>query len=64
MQVYNPNFKLFESEHFKKEAGLVTFTPSVSEWVEKTNAVGLYVKRGKYGGMFAFHHIKKSFFHA
>ena len=52
-EIYNPNFKVFESEHFKKEAGLVTFTPSVSEWVEKTNAVGLYVKRGKYGGTFA-----------
>ena len=38
-EIYNPNFKVFESEHFKKEAGLVTFTPSVSEWVEKTNAV-------------------------
>ena len=36
-EIYNPNFKVFESEHFKKEAGLVTFTPSVSEWVEKTN---------------------------
>lgn len=34
-EIYNPNFKVFESEHFKKEAGLVTFTPSVSEWVEK-----------------------------
>lgn len=33
-EIYNPDFKVFESEHFKKEAGLVTFTPSVSEWVE------------------------------
>ena len=33
-EICNPNFKVFESEHFKKEAGLVTFTPSVSEWVE------------------------------
>ena len=24
-EIYNPNFKVFESEHFKKEAGLVTF---------------------------------------
>ena len=48
-------------EHFKKEAGLVTFTPSVSEWVEKTNAVGLYVKRGKYGGTFAHKDIAFEF---
>ena len=52
-QIYNPNFKVFESEHFKKQAGLLTFTPSVSEWVNETNAIGLYVKRGKYGGTYA-----------
>ena len=45
-QMYNSDFKVFESEHFKKQAGLLTFTPSVSEWVEQTNAIGLYVKRG------------------
>lgn len=32
-QIYNPDFKVFESEHFTKQAGLLTFTPSVSEWV-------------------------------
>lgn len=30
----------------KKQEGLLTFTPSVSEWINKTNAIGLYVKRG------------------
>lgn len=29
--------------------GLLTFTSSVSGWINKTNAIGLYVKRGKYG---------------
>ena len=52
-QIYNPYFKVFESEHFKKQAGLLTFTSSVSEWVNETNAIGLYVKRGKYGGTYA-----------
>ena len=42
-QIYNPQFKVFESEHFKKQVGLLTFTPSVSEWINKTNAIGLYV---------------------
>ena len=37
-EIYNPSFKVFGSEHFKKEAGLVTFTPVMSEWVEKVNA--------------------------
>ena len=50
-EIYNPNFKVFESEHFKKQAGLLTFTPSISEWVEQTNAIGLYVRKGKYDGI-------------
>ena len=44
---------MYESEHFKKQAGLLIFTPSVSEWINKTNVIGLYVKRGKYGGTYA-----------
>ena len=42
-----------KSEHFKKQVGLLTFTPSISEWINKTNAIGLCVKRGKYGGTYA-----------
>ncbi|MBU9734901.1 KilA-N domain-containing protein [Diplocloster agilis] len=60
-QLYNPNFKVFESEHFKKQAGLLTFTPSISEWVEQTGAIGLYVKRGKYGGTYAHKDIAFEF---
>ena len=60
-QIYNPQFKVFESEHFKKQVGLLTFTPSVSEWINKTNAIGLYVKRGKYGGTYAHKDIAFEF---
>ena len=60
-EIYNPNFKVFESEHFKKQVGLLTFTPSVSEWINKTNAIGLYVKRGKYGGTYAHKDIAFEF---
>lgn len=60
-QLYNPDFKVFESEHFKKQAGLLTFTPSVSEWVDQTGAIGLYVKRGKYGGTYAYRDIAFEF---
>jgi len=31
--------KVFESERLKKQVDLLTFTPSVSEWVDKTNAI-------------------------
>ncbi|MFI3172794.1 MAG: hypothetical protein R3Y58_10600 [Eubacteriales bacterium] len=32
----------------KTEAGLHTFTLSTKEWVEKTNAIGIYVQAGRY----------------
>ncbi len=48
--IYNPDFKVVEFDHFKSEAGLHTFVLSTAEWINKTNAIGLYVKRGKYGG--------------
>lgn len=51
--IYNPDFKVVEFDHFKSEAGLHTFVLSVAEWINKTNAIGLYVKRGKYGGTYA-----------
>ena len=51
--LYNPDFKVVEFDHFKEKAGLHTFVLSVSEWIEKTNAKGLYVKRGRYGGTYA-----------
>lgn len=60
-EIYNPNFKVFESEHFKKQAGLLTFTPSVSEWVNQTDAIGLFVKKGRYGGTFAHKDIAFEF---
>ena len=60
-QLYNPDFKVFESEHFKKQAGLLTFTPSVSEWIGQTGAIGLYVKRGRYGGTYAHKDIAFEF---
>ena len=58
---YNPQFKVFKSEQLKKQAGLLTFTPSVSEWVSETNAIGLYVNRGKYGGTYAHKDIAFEF---
>ncbi len=59
--IYNPDFKVFESEHFKIRAGLLTFTPSVSEWVDQTNAIGLFVRKGRYGGTFAHKDIAFEF---
>ncbi len=59
--VYNPSFKVVEFDHFKREAGLPTFTLSVSSWVEKTNAIGIFSKKGKYGGTYAHKDIAFEF---
>lgn len=59
--IYNPDFKVVEFDHFKAEAGLHTFVLSVAEWINKTNAIGLYVKRGKYGGTYAHKDIAFEF---
>ena len=60
-QIYNPSFKVVEFDHFKQEAGLHTFTLSVSDWIEKTKAIGLMVKKGRYGGTFAYKDIAFEF---
>ena len=55
--IHNPNFKVVEFDHFRMQAGLPNFVMSVSEWVEKTNAIGIIVKKGRYGGTYAFKDI-------
>ena len=59
--MYNPNFKVVEFDHFKSEAGLHTFTLSAKEWIEKANAIGMYVQAGRYGGTYAHKDIAFEF---
>ena len=59
--IYNPNFNGVEFDSIKSNAGLHTFTLSPSEWIERTNALGIYVKRGKYGGTYAHKDIAFEF---
>jgi hypothetical protein len=60
-RINNPNFKVVESDHFKMQAGLPNFVVSASEWIEKTNAIGITVKKGKYGGTYAHKDIAFEF---
>ena len=60
-QMNNSNFKVVEFDHFKMQAGLNSFVLSVSEWIEKTNALGLIVKKGRYGGTYAHRDIAFEF---
>ena len=60
-QINNSNFKVVEFDHFKMQAGLPSFVLSASEWIEKTNAIGINVKKGKYGGTYAHRDIAFEF---
>ena len=53
--IHNPNFKVVEFDHFRMQAGLPSFVMSVSEWIEKTNSIGIY------GGTYAFKDIAFEF---
>lgn len=52
-QLNNSNFNPVEFDGFKKEAGLNSFTLTPKQWIEKTNAIGLISKAGRYGGTYA-----------
>jgi hypothetical protein len=60
-QFYNPYFKVVEFDHFKTQAGLPSFVLSTSEWIEKTNAIGIYAKQGRYGETYAHKDIAFEF---
>jgi len=60
-QIYNPNFKPVEFDGFKKQAGLNSFTLTPKQWIEKTNAVGIISKSGRYGGTYAHKDIAFEF---
>ncbi len=59
--VHNPNFNSGEFAIIKSQAGLNSYKLSVKEWVEKTNAIGLRAKAGRYGGTYAHHDIAFEF---
>lgn len=59
--IHNPDFKVVEFDHFRMSAGLPSFVLSASEWIERTNAIGIIVKKGRYGGTYAHKDIAFEF---
>ena len=57
----NPNFNYGEFATIKDKSGLNNFKISVKEWVEKTNAIGITAKAGRYGGTYAHKDIAFNF---
>lgn len=60
-QMHNPDFKVVEFDHFRMQAGLPNFVLSPLQWVEKTNAIGIFSKAGRYGGTYAHVDIAMEF---
>ena len=60
-KVYNPNFNYGEFAIIKSQSGLNSFKISVKEFVERTNAISLQAKAGRYGGTYAHKDIAFEF---
>ena|SRR5580765_209908 len=57
----NPGFKPVEFDGFKTQAGLNSFAVTPKQWIEKTGAIGLVSKAGRYGGTLAHKDIAFEF---
>ena len=60
-EMYNEDFNSPEFEGIKNSAGVNRFVLSVKQWIEKTNAVGIIAKSGRYGGTYAHKDIAFEF---
>ncbi len=60
-ELHNPSFNYGEFAIIKSQAGLNSYKISVKEWVNKTNAIGIISKAGRYGGTYAHKDIAFEF---
>ena len=60
-EIHNPNFNYGEFAIIKSQAGLNSYKISVKEWTEKTNAIEIISKAGRYGGTYAHKDIAFEF---
>lgn len=51
--INNPNFNYPEFGVIEREAGTNRFIMSAGQWINRTKAIGLIVKAGRYGGTYA-----------
>jgi hypothetical protein len=60
-QLHNPDFNSIEFNAFRNQAGLNSFALTPKLWIEKTAAVGIVSKAGRYGGTYAHKDIAFEF---
>ena len=59
--IYNHSFNYTEFGTIKSTAGSNNFVLSVKQWIERTNAIGICAKAGRYGGTYAHKDIAYHF---
>ena len=60
-QIHNPDFNSLEFEGIRSEAGRNSFYLSAKKWIERTGAIGLSARTGRYGGTYAHKDIAFEF---
>lgn len=60
-KVHNPDFNLVEFHQIKAELIDNTFLMSAKKWIERTGAIGIEAKAGRYGGTYAHNEIALQF---
>jgi hypothetical protein len=57
----NPGFNVTEFSNIKNESGSNGYVLTSKQWIEKTNAIGIIAKPGRYGGTYAHRDIAFEF---
>lgn len=60
-EINNPSFNYLEFEAIKNEAGANSFVLTPKKWVDKTNAIGIITKQGRYAATYAHRDIAFEF---
>ena len=59
--ISNPDFNVLEFEYIRNEAGTNRFVMTAKEWAQRTRAIGIISKAGRYGGTYAHKDIAYHF---
>ena len=59
--LHNPDFKSIEFDAIKNASGTNRFILTAKEWIERTGAIGIIAKSGRYGGTYAHKDIAYHF---
>jgi hypothetical protein len=52
-KLHNPDFNVTEFSNIRNESGSNGFVLTSRQWLEKTKAIGILAKPGRYGGTYA-----------